>query len=123
MFFTACSIKNEDFTTKITVQEISVMVNNKDTFTILFTNQDCRSCGELKTALNESKIDESTVIYEYESDINSKTYEKDNETIKSIFPSLKVTPSAYSIQEGNIIDSYIGFYGINDFLGWIYEQK
>ncbi|MEF2782040.1 thioredoxin [Erysipelotrichaceae bacterium HCN-30851] len=108
VFLTGCGSSYERDTStgeviNIRVAEMQEMIDNKESFAIVFTQTTCGHCIEFKEMLNTYLLDHNVVLYDVVLD-EAPADERKSElnTIRETFPGMNQTPSLYYVKDGEM---------------------
>lgn len=106
MLLTACISSYERDTAsgkivEITVDEMQEMIENKESFPIVFTQTTCSHCIEFKEMLDGYLLNHNVVLYDVVLDKTPADQRKaELVTIRETFPGMNETPSLYYVKDG-----------------------
>lgn len=87
----------------IRVDEMAEMIENKETFPILFTQTTCGHCIDFHAMLDTYLLNHNVVLYEVVLDEAPQSKREANlKTIRTTFKDFNETPSLYYVKDGKL---------------------
>lgn len=107
-------IENKNF------QGIMMAIENEEDFIFVSSKDSCPYCVKLFEEINNERFEEKVNIYS----LNLKKLSSNQlKLIKEVFKNADTVPHSYKIEDGIVIDDYIGYNEKEHFKKWLRLHK
>lgn len=108
------------------LDDIIKMVENKDTFVVIFTQTTCKDCviaeGIMTPYLENHSVEIKDVVLDHEG-TSDEEIQANRKKIDSVFPSFNATPKMYYVKDGQVVDEITEFQTEEELDEWVVKNK
>lgn len=108
------------------LDDVIKMVENKETFAVIFTRTTCKDCIELEKIttpyLENHDVSINEVVLDHEGTLDEEI-QSNRKKINTIFHDFNSTPSMYYVKDGEVIDEILEITEESQLDEWIVKHK